>query len=341
MTQGYVQTVTGPVKIAELGRTLMHEHILISNPGVEYDPKQALDRPALVKEAVKRLKELRELGISTFVDPCPIELGRDVTLLKEISEKSGMNIICATGFYFEARGLPFYWRHCSVDEIAELYIREIETGVADTGVRAGLLKCATGAPKITALEDKFLTAATIAHKATGTAILTHTEDGLCGPEQQQIFGREGVELHRCLIGHCCGSADGAYHRRVVDAGSYIGFDRIGSIARQPDEARADGVVRLIDAGFQQQIMLSQDRICSIRGAKPPPHVAQWIADLTAQGQWPPPYTHIFKSFFPLLRARGVSDAQIASILEDNPRRFFSGERPTRADTPAREAATAH
>ena len=73
----------------------------------------------------------------------------------------------------------------------------------------------------------FLDAACIAQRATGVPIITHTQDGVCGPEQQDAFRAGGVELHRCLIGHCCGNADPGYHRRVCEGGSYIGFDRIG------------------------------------------------------------------------------------------------------------------
>src|SRR5690606_2524829 len=114
-------------------------------------------------------------------------------------------------------------------------------GCDGTAIRPGVIKCATGAPAITAHERKFLEAASVASLATGVSILTHTENGACGPEQQDVFEGRGVELHRCLIGHCCGNADPDYHRRIVERGAYIGFDRIGSIARQPDEVRADNV----------------------------------------------------------------------------------------------------
>ena len=95
-----VQTVTGPIPVERLGRTLMHEHLFIAFAGAEFDPTAVFDRAAFIAEAVRRLVQLRtEHGVRSFVDPCPIELGRDVTVMKEISEKSGMHIICTTGFY--------------------------------------------------------------------------------------------------------------------------------------------------------------------------------------------------------------------------------------------------
>ncbi len=324
-----IQTVTGPVALDSLGRTLMHEHLFIAFPGAEFDPTAEFDRAGFVAEASKRLRELREVhGVRTFVDPCPIELGRDPALMAEIAERAEMNVICTTGFYFEAMGLPPYWRARTVEEIAELYIREITQGIGRTGIRAGAIKVATGAPAVTEFEKKFLAAACIAQKATGVPIITHTQDGVGGPDQQALFAAGGVEAHRCLIGHCCGNADPAYHRRIVDGGSYIGFDRIGLLRFQPDEVRADNLVRLVRSGHAAQVMMSQDRHCGWLGKLARQATAQelaHIATLQAQGQWPPPYSYLFTDFIPMLLERGLSLAEVHSMLDDNPRRFFAGE----------------
>jgi phosphotriesterase-related protein len=225
-------------------------------------------------------------------------------------------------------GLPVYWRARTAEEIAELYIREITVGIGDTGVRAGAIKVATGAPFITPLELKFLEAACMAQKATGVPIITHTQDGYAGPDQQAAFAKGGVPAHKCLIGHCCGNADPAYHRKIVDGGSYIGFDRIGLARYQPDQVRADNLVKLINSGHRGHIMMSQDRHCGWLGKfarQVPPDEQARIDRLRIEGAWPPPYTYLFTDFVPMLRERGVSEAEIASILEDNPRRIFSGE----------------
>ena len=323
-----VQTVTGSIPVSALGRTLMHEHLFIAFAGAEFDPTALFDRPAFIAEAVRRLRELRTVhGVRSFVDPCPIELGRDVTMMREISEKSEMHIICTTGFYFEEMGLPPYWRARTTDEIAELYVGEITSGIGTTGIKAGAIKVATGAPQITALEKKFLAAACIAQKATGVPIITHTQDGFGGPEQQRLFADGGVEARHCLIGHCCGNADPAYHRRVVDGGSYIGFDRIGILRLQPDEVRADNLAKLVKDGFANQVMMSQDRHCGWLG-KPQRQLSAadqaQIETLRAQGKYPPPYSYMFTDFLPMLQARGVNQAEIAGMLDDNPRRFFAG-----------------
>ena len=324
-----VNTVTGPIPASALGRTLMHEHLFIAFGGAEFDPAARFDRAGFIAEAVRRLVALREAhGVTSFVDPCPIELGRDAGMMKEISEKSGMHIVCTTGFYFEEMGLPPYWRARTMEEIADLYIREITHGIGETGIRAGAIKVATGAPAITALEKKFLAAACLAQRATGVPIITHTQDGVGGPEQLRLFADGGVEAHRCLIGHCCGNADPAYHRRVVEGGSYIGFDRIGILRLQPDEVRADNLAKLVRDGFRTQILMSQDRHCGWLGKLQRQVTAEEQARmdaLRAQGKWPPPYTYLFTDFVPMLKARGVSEADIAVMLDENPRRIFSGE----------------
>ncbi len=324
-----VQTVTGPIGLDQLGRTLMHEHLFLSFWGSEFDPTIGFERPAFIAEAVKRLRQLREEhGVKTFVDPCPIELGRNAAEMREIAERSAMQIVCTTGFYFEAMGLPTYWRARTVDEIAELSIREITRGIGDTGIRAGAIKVATGAPRITDLELKFLNAACVAQRATGVPIITHTQDGYAGPDQQKAFAAGGVAAHSCLIGHCCGNADPAYHRLIVDGGSYIGFDRIGMPRYQPDSLRADNLVRLVRGGFGAQVMMSQDRYCGWFGKFARQLSAQEQAHmdaLEAAGQWPPAYSYLFTDFVPMLRDRGLAEGEIFSMLDDNPRRFFGGE----------------
>lgn len=325
-----VQTVLGPIAVEQLGRTLVHEHLYIAFEGSQYDPEATFDRPSFITEAVRRLRELKTHGVSTFVDPCPIDLGRDVTMMKEISEKSAMHIVCTTGFYHEHLGLPGYWRVRSAEDIAALYIREIEKGIGDTGIRPGAIKCATSSPVITKLEEKFLLAASIAQRATGLPMITHT-DHVCAPEQQAILAKNGVPLGRCLIGHCCGNADPAYHRRVVDAGSYIGFDRIGATHHQPDSVRADNIVKLVRDGFASRILMSQDRFCGMRGRPTvavAPEFAAKIEQLKKVGKYPPPYTHLFTRFLPMLRERGLTDAEIFPILDRNPMEFFRGPGPT-------------
>lgn len=322
-----IQSVLGPVKIKDMGRTLVHEHLYVTIPGWEYEPALAeFDRPGFIKEAVSKVKALKEFGVGTFVDPCPIELGRDVKLIAEVAEKSEMNIVCTTGFYFEEFGLPAYWRHQDAEDIARHYIQEITQGIDGTKIKAGAIKVATG-EEVSHYERKFATAAAMAQVETGVPIITHTEKGCCGPDQQDIFASGGVDMHKCLIGHSCGNPDPAYHKKIVDRGTYIGFDRIGYEMLHPDSLRADNLVKLIDAGHKDQILMSQDKFCHLRGVRGLPMTREEIIEvekLIEQGVFPAPYTDIFTNFLPMLKERGVSEEDIDHILRVNPQRFFSG-----------------
>jgi phosphotriesterase-related protein len=328
-----VQTVTGPVDAADLGRTLVHEHIRISYYGEELDPRYSWDRAETVARAVDKMGELLDAGFRTFVDPCPIELGRDPELYAEISSRSGMRIVCTTGFYTEhlSSGLPFYWRARDPEEIAELYVRELVEGIAGTGgIRAGAIKAATGV-EVTPAESRCLTGAALAQREVGCAIITHTENSKHGDVQQDLFADGGADLGRVLIGHQDEQTDVAPIRKLAERGTFVGVDRIGLEILAPDERRADHVATLVREGFTDHVCLSQDHICALTA----PRSSFWVppeyrdAASTRREEiewqvWKRPYTYILTDFVPRLLERGVTDADVETIFVDNPRRLLAG-----------------
>jgi len=327
-----VMTVTGPVDAGELGRTLVHEHIVISYYGEQYDRTRTWTRADTVPVAVDKMAELLDAGFRTFVDPCPIELGRDPELYAEIAQRSGMNIVCTTGFYTEhlGTGLPFYWRGRDPEEVAELYLSELAEGIGSTGIRPGAIKAATGV-EATAAERRVLAGAAITQRESGVAIITHTEHSQNGDVQQDIFAANGADLGRVLIGHQDEQADVAEMRKLAERGTFVGMDRIGLEILAPDIRRADHVAELVRSGFTSQLCLSQDHICTLTAPRtsywvPPENRAQREAFREAL-QWQTtkrPYTYLVTDFVPMLRERGVSDADVETMLVDNPRRLLTG-----------------
>jgi phosphotriesterase-related protein len=312
-----INTVTGTVTTDKLGTTLVHEHLLVGWAGWELDCKAPrFDRKSALKQAVERLKELKDLGLSTFVDPCPNDIGRDVVFMAETADASGVNIICTTGLYKEDLGNTVYMKQRSVDEIAEIYTAELTEGVGETGIKAGLIKCATGKDHITEYEEKCLRAAARASKRTGAPITTHTDEGTMGREQLDIFASEGVDLSKVIIGHSCGSSDLRYHTDMLDRGCYLGFDRFGLEFVHPDRLRHAALIGLLGVGFEKQLVLSHDSVACIlgRGLGLPPEVMETIKN------WKP--THIFKNVLPKLKEAGVPDQKIKTMMVENPRRFF-------------------
>src|SRR5439155_16941560 len=153
---------------------------------------------------------------------------RDIPLVKEVARRSGMQVIGATGIYWE---VPHHFRSITgrnIDYIAELFARDIQEGIMDTGVKAGIIKCATDEPGVTEDVERILRAAAQAHRATGVPISTHTHAASeVGLNQQDVFESEGVDLGRVIIGHSGDSEDLAYLRKIIDRGSFIGMDRFG------------------------------------------------------------------------------------------------------------------
>jgi len=314
-----VQTVLGPVSADQLGVTLMHEHLLIGWPGWDTDAAApAFQRKDTLKLCIDRMQELRALGLRTFLDPCPIDLGRDVEFMAEVAQAARVNLICATGLYKEDQGAPPYFKFRAqfadaTSEMTESFVKEISDGIGSTGIKAGIIKVATQAHRISPYEEMVLRAAARAAQATGARITTHTDEGTMGREQLDIFASEGVDVRHVIVGHSCGSADLRYHVDMLDRGCYLGFDRFGLEILQPDRLRKAALIGLLGIGFEQQIVLSHDTVWCWRG-RPLPIPAEALPN------WKP--THVFTNVVPALRAAGVPQAKIDTMLIDNPRRFF-------------------
>ncbi len=315
-----VQTVLGPVPIAQLGITLMHEHLVIGFPGWVFDPFARFDRVRVAGMLIERLRELKALGVSTFVDPCPIELGRNPELAAEVSEGSGLHIVCATGLYTNRLGIPVYFRQRSTEEIAEIFVRELTEGIGSSGIRAGLITCATGLNEITPHEEKCLRAAGRAHRATGAPILTLTESATMGNEQLNILASEGVDFGQVVIGHSCCTANLEYHLSLLDRGAFVGFDRFGMERPFPDRLRIASLAGLLAIGYTRQIILGNSAVGCFLGR--PLH----RTPESQQGLERWNYAHLFKDVLPQLRDIGISEGQIRTMLEDNPQRLFGGPR---------------
>jgi len=327
-----VRTVLGTVDASALGRVLVHEHIRIRYPGQLLDPNAPDENRAdCVERAVERLHEAAEHGVRTMVDPCPIELDREPELMAEVSERSGVNVVCSTGFYFEndAIGIPFYWRARTSEEVAELYLHEIEHGIGDTGIRPGVIKIASGAPP-GEHDKKVIAGAAIAARESATPIVSHCEHSRGGDVQQAILAEHDADLGRAVIGHQDEEADVANLRAIAERGSFVGIDRIGSMLA-PDEQRADNVAALVAEGRADHVCLAHDSSCCFHSARfpyplpagSPPSTAEAIHP-TFSEQMTRPYTYLFDTFLPMLRDRGVSDADIDQMLVVNPRRLLAG-----------------
>jgi phosphotriesterase-related protein len=317
-----LMTVTGPVAPEALGRVLVHEHIFISFPGDELDPNSTWTREGCISTAVERMQQLQEFGVGTFVDPCPIELGRDPELMAEVARQSGMNIVCSTGFYHEHVGIPIYWRMRTAEDVAELYLHEIEHGIGTTGIRPGVIKVAIGDPP--GEQDlKVIKGAAIAAAESGLPVITHCENSRGGDVIQDLLSAEGADLARCLIGHQDQETDVSNLETIAKRGSFVGIDRIGITMLAPEEQRVELISKLLAEGYQDQLCLSQDHQCSVRAAKiGPPEMPTFDPPVEVQ-MYLRPHTYIFTDFLPRLTDSGVTNEVINGLFTANPRRLLT------------------
>ncbi len=316
-----VSTVRGPVAGADLGRTLMHEHIFVLSPEIE-KPSSEWDESAEQTRAVDKLRELKAAGIDTLVDLTVVGLGRYIPRIASIAEHvPDINVVVATGVYtYNEVPMYFHFRGPGTilggpEPMVDLFVREIEEGIGDTGVRAAILKCASDRPGITPGVDRVLRAVARAHRVTGVPITTHTPTPPepWGLEQQRVFKEEGVDLARVVIGHSGGTVNTDYHLQLIDNGSYLGFDHFGLPGITLEE-RVDAVARLCERGYADRLVLSHDAMCFV----------DWfprsVMDASSNWRW----TYISDAVLPALRTRGISDDDIRRMLVDNPRTILEG-----------------
>lgn len=314
-----INSVLGPCDTADLGFTLVHEHLLIGWAGWQWDNQFKFDRKAELAKAVDMLQELKGLGVGTFVDPCPMDIGRDPEFMAEASDRSGMRIIGSTGLYHHEMGIPAYYQGLSEGQLAEIFIADLTTGMAHTTIKAGIIKTATIAGKVTDQEAKVHAAAASASVATGAPIITHTdENGPMGLAQLDIFESRGASANRVAIGHSCGNGNLRYLLDVVLRGAWLSFDRFGFGISASDDLRVASLMGLIGAGHADRVMVSHDSVSTIlgRGFVRTPEIEEALKN------WKP--THIIKNIIPRLKEAGVSQATIDTITIDNPRRYFEG-----------------
>jgi phosphotriesterase-related protein len=324
-----VETALGPVDVSALERTLMHEHIFVLTADVQANyPEEWGSEEARVADAVTRLKELSRTGIKTIVDVTVIGQGRYIPRIKKIAEQvPELNIVVATGCYTFDEVPLFFWRRTPSDEalagrpardpMADYFVRDITEGIAGTGVKAGMLKCAVDAKGLTEGVERVLRNVARAHVATGgTPITIHTHAAAKhGPAILDVLRSQDVDLSRVVLGHSGDAVrDPDYLQQMAESGLTLGMDRFGIDHFATFEQRSDLVVELCRRGLAGRMVLAHDTCCYI----------DWFApgSLAPLKDWH--YLHVSQDVLPYLRDHGVSDDDIDAMLVANPARILSG-----------------
>lgn len=340
---GRVMTVQGPIDPGDVGACFTHEHILfdwgltywtepdsdegraLADSPIRLDNRGLLQRnPFVIKEnfwqesvhdAAREVADFRAAGGGTLVEVTPLGQGRDPLGLRRVSELTGVHIVASTGYYIEA-GHPDWLAGRSVDELATVLVRDITEGIDGTDVRAGFMGDVGTTKAVSADEEKSLRAVARAHLRTGVAFGIHVD-----PSDRQamrvieILLEEGVSPDRMVMEHMDEQPDYDYHLRVAATGVYLEFDTWGSefyygppymVPEPRDIQRAECVKNLIDHGHVSQLLMAQD---------------VWLRQLMKKygGEG---YDSFFRYGVPRLNQTGVSDADIRTMLVDNPARLL-------------------
>jgi phosphotriesterase-related protein len=326
-----VQTVTGPVDAGDLGPTLVHEHVQGRDEAVaaqwppvktvaEVEPPHEADLDESFELAVQICTRVVELGVPTICDPAAMFLGRDVPLMRRVSEASGLRIIPCTGIYTYDY-LPPFFAGRDADAIADLFVHDIEQGIQGTEVKAAFIKCAADEPGITQNIEKVHRAAARASVRTGTPIMAHSRPaGGTGPLQIQIFESEGVDLARVQLAHTGDTDDLDYIERVLDKGVFIGMDRYGLELYLPYERRQETVLTLLERGYADRMMLSADHCATLDWF--PLAAAEQLLAAGAAKDWN--MALVPEKVLPELRERGMTPDQEETMMVSNPRRWLTG-----------------
>ena len=285
----------GPIPAAELGVTDAHDHLFLRSPAL---PGQDFDN---VEKAVE---EVAGSDLETIVEVTPIGLGRNPAGMREVSERTGVHIVAATGYHRDAHYPPDHWVHtATVEQLAERIVADLRDGMDGEAARAGVIKTGASYQRITQSEGRRLIAAAVASKETGAPILVHTEIGTMGHEIVDLLTREGVAPDSIILAHLDRNPDLELHCEIADRGVWLEYDTVGRIKYRPDSQLLD----LIAGGRQDRMMLGLDL-----GQR----------DYFRAFGGGPGLGYLMKRFVPRLRKR-IGDDAVRSILVENPSRAFA------------------
>jgi phosphotriesterase-related protein len=313
-----INGVLGPIEPADLGFTLMHEHVMVCASGLleSYPDLLGEDREA---RAIATLKHAKEQGIDTLVDATTFDLGRSAGLLKTVAAGSGVNIINVTGWWLD---VPRFLHGVGPNQMAREFSRDMEEGFRGTDIKAGLLKCAADFEGVTPVLEVMARAVAKAHVATGLPIMVHSyPTGQVARRQIAIFKEEGVDLTRVKIDHSNDTTDTEYLKWILDQGCYLGLDRYPGRLVSP-EMRTNTLKRLMDDGYGDRLCPAHDCIClHVHKENPDGSIPQ---EHEFQRGNPEQYLYIKRFVIPQLLEMGASERDIEILFVDNPRRFLAG-----------------
>lgn len=294
----FVRTILADIAPEQLGVCYAHEHVVIDDCwATEQFPEFHLnDVPKIVAE----LKAFHAAGGRAMVDSMPLDCGRNLAMLSDVSRQSGVHLIAPTGLHLAKYYPPDHWSH-EPDPIktARLFVGDIQQN------RCGVIKIAGSRDRLSEREVLIFVAAAAAHAKTGCPILTHTEEGTAAVEQIEILRDHGVDLTRVCLSHTDRKPDLAYHRQILASGVRLEFD--SAFRSKQGTPTLDLLCALIN-DYPDQLMLGMDAARS----------SYWTSYGGAPG-----LTYLLTTYTAAMKSRGLTDGQLHKIFVTTPARTFS------------------
>ena len=258
-----VQTVRGPVDAAALGAVDAHEHLFLRTPALPGDEFEDLDR------MVAEVADVARSGIGTIVDLTPIGLGRDPVKLAALSERTGVNVVAATGFHRDAHYPPGHWAHREPSEVLfEVVTTDLSDGMdardwqgptpVRTPYRAGVVKLGASYQRISPAEERRLAAGAAAAAGAGAPVAVHCEIGTMGSEVLDRLADAGVPADRTMLAHLDRNPDPDVHAALAGRGAYLLYDTVGRVKYRPESALLVLIADVVAAGHGDRILLGTD-----------------------------------------------------------------------------------
>jgi phosphotriesterase-related protein len=300
-------TTLGPRNAGELGTILPHEHVFVDLRTPD-TPGYAEAEPAdVVRVMAPQIDKAREAGVTAIVEPSTVGVGRRADILKAVSEATGFPLVVPTGIYREP-WVPEWARASAETDLREWMMGELTGEIEGSGVRAGWIKVSAGDDGITATEAKILRAAAAAGDATNAAIGSHTIRGRVVRDQLDIIEEAGYSPERFVWIHAHLEPDFGQNVEMARRGAWIEYDGIGD-GSTDDEFFVERILRVLDAGLGDRLLLSQDR--------------GWYDPAESGGGSPRSYTYLGEIFLPKLQEAGVDEATVRQLISANPFRAFA------------------
>jgi phosphotriesterase-related protein len=302
-----IMTVTGEKPVSEMGVTLPHEHVLVDFIGAESIQPGRYNPDSVFERVLPYLQEIKALGVQTLVECTPAYLGRDVQLLKRLSEASGINLLTNTGYYGAAREkfVPDHAYKETAEQLAQHWIDEWNNGIDGTGIKPGFMKLSADAGPLTDVQKKIMKAGALAHLQTGLTIGVHSGDGNAAREELAIFMENGVAPEAFIWIHAQNEKNFDIFKELASKGAWIEFDYI-----HPETT--EQYIRFLS--YMKENNLLHRTLLS--------HDAGWY-DVVNPALPFRGFTSLFNDLIPRMKEEGFTEEEINLLIQKNPAEAFN------------------